>query len=231
MKTVFVTGTNRGLGLGFVKHLLKKNFHVLATCRDLIEATELRGLRETYSESLEIFEIDLLEQNCSEEMKRFLRNRPVDIFINNAGVMGPRNQDLQSISVKPWIDVMSVNLIAPLIITQSILENISIGKDKKMFFLSSRVGSIGENTGGGRYIYRSSKSALNQIVKSLSIDLYSKGITTLALHPGWVLTDMGGPDALVTVDESVKGMLEVIENVSLTDSGKFFNFDGKEISW
>ena len=100
-----------------------------------------------------------------------------------------------------------------------------------MFFLSSKVGSISDNTGGGMYIYRSSKTALNQVIKSLSIDLLSKGISVIALHPGWVRTDMGGPNALISIEESVNGMATVISKKSLDDTGKFFNFDGKEIPW
>ncbi|MEE2773846.1 MAG: SDR family oxidoreductase [Pseudomonadota bacterium] len=231
MKTVFVTGTNRGLGLGFVDHLLKENYRVLATCRDLNQAPELRRLQRQFPESLEVFEVDLLTKDFVDRIKSVLRNRAIDIFINNAGAMGPKNQDFQSISLNPWVAIMHVNVMAPLLIAQSIVSNLVLGHDKKMFFLSSRVGSISENTGGGRYIYRSSKSALNQVVKSLSIDLLSQEISAVALHPGWVLTDMGGPNALVTVDESIRGMIKVIERVSLNDSGKFFNYDGKEISW
>ena len=105
------------------------------------------------------------------------------------------------------------------------------GKDKKLVYVSSKVGSIGDNSGGGSYIYRSSKTALNQVVKSLSIDLKDQGFEVVAVHPGWVQTDMGGPNALIDVTTSVAGLINVITNLSGSDSGKFFNYDGQTIPW
>jgi len=153
------------------------------------------------------------------------------IYSYNAGVIGSGAQRFGSVTSPDWLEVLRVNLIAPLLISQSLITNIEKGLEKKMFFLSSKVGSISDNTGGGMYIYRSSKTALNQVVKSLSIDLLSKGISVIALHPGWVRTDMGGPNALISIEESVNGMATVISKKSLDDTGKFFNFDGKEIPW
>ena len=100
-----------------------------------------------------------------------------------------------------------------------------------MIFISSRVGSITENTGGAMYAYRSSKTALNQVVKSLSIDLFDRNVASIALHPGWVLTDMGGPNAPVSIDESIEGMTQVIHKTDIRDTGRFLNYDGKELPW
>ena len=93
------------------------------------------------------------------------------------------------------------------------------------------MGSIGDNTSGGMYIYRSSKAGLNQLVKSLSVDLKSQGITVVSLHPGWVKTDMGGPNAPVSIDESIEGMMKVIDTTNIRDTGRFLNYDGKELPW
>ena len=125
----------------------------------------------------------------------------------------------------------SVNLIAPLMITQAVIENIKKGSAKKIYFLSSQLGSIEDNKSGGMYIYRSSKSGLNQVVKSLSIDLKAYGITVVSLHPGWVKTDMGGANAPVSIDESVEGMIRVIEITDIKDTGKFLNYHGRELPW
>ena len=145
--------------------------------------------------------------------------------------MGSSAQNFNAVSAEPWLEVLKVNLIAPLLITQSIIDNVKKGFDKKIYFLSSRVGSIEDNSGGGRYIYRSSKTALNQVVKSLSIDLKELGITVISLHPGWVRTDMGGPNALISVDESINGMMSVIEKTDIKNTGQFLNYDGNEIPW
>ena len=187
--------------------------------------------KKKYPHSLEIFEVNLLDENSSNLLSNFLVDEPIDIFINNAGIIGDSSQHFKSVSLKPWLEVLKVNLIAPLIITQSIIKNIEKSSDKKIYFLSSKVGSIEDNRGGGMYIYRSSKTALNQVVKSLSVDLKPLGISVISLHPGWVRTDMGGPNALISVDESVNGMMTVISNTDIKNSGQFLNYDGNEIPW
>ena len=230
MKNVLVTGANRGLGLGFVKNYLGKNVNVVATTRDLKSSKELLAIKEKFPNNLKIFELDLLKESAGHTMSNFLGGRPIDILINNAGV-GSTNQHFQAVSPKPWLEVLKVNLIAPLMVTQAIIDNVKKGSDKKIYFLSSQLGSIADNTSGGMYIYRSSKTGLNQVVKSLSVDLKPQGITVVSLHPGWVKTDMGGPNAPVSIDESIEGMMQVIYSTDIRDSGRFLNYDGKELPW
>ena len=230
MTNVVITGANRGLGLGFVKNYLAKNVNVVSTTRDLKRSKELLAIKERFPNNLEIFELDLLKESAGYTVANFLGDRPIDILIINAGV-GSNNQYLQAVSPKPWMEVLKVNLIAPLMVTQSIIDNVKKGSDKKIYFLSSQLGSIADNTSGGMYIYRSSKTGLNQVVKSLSVDLKPQGITVVSLHPGWVKTDMGGPNAPVSIDESIEGMMNVIETTNINDSGRFLNFDGKELPW
>ena len=230
MTDVLVTGANRGLGLGFVKNYLGKNVNVVGTTRDLKSSKELLALKEKFPNNLEIFELDLLKESAGDTLANFLGERPIDILINNAGV-GSTNQHFEAVSPKPWLEVLKVNLIAPLMITQSIINNVKKGSDKKIYFLSSQLGSIGDNASGGMYIYRSSKTGLNQVVKSLSVDLKPQGITVVSLHPGWVKTDMGGPNAPVSIDESIEGMMQVIDATDIRDTGRFLNYDGKELPW
>ena len=230
MISVLITGANRGLGFGFVKSFLAKNINVICTTRNISGSKELLECKKNYPDNLEILELDLLEENSENILSDLLSDKPIDIFINNAGV-GNSNQRFGVVSSKPWLDVLKVNLIAPLTLTQSIIENIKKGSEKKIYFLSSQLGSIGDNTSGGMYIYRSSKTALNQVVKSLSVDLKPMGITVISLHPGWVKTDMGGPNAPVQIDESVKGMMKVIETTDISNTGTFLNYDGKELPW
>ena len=179
---------------------------------------------------MEIFELDLLKENAAVTLANFIKDRPIDILISNAGV-GSSNQHFQAVSSTRWLEVLKVNLIAPLLITQAIIKNVKISSAKKIYFLSSQLGSIEDNKSGGMYIYRSSKTGLNQVAKSLSIDLKAYGITVVALHPGWVKTDMGGPNAPVSIDESVEGMIRVIDTTDIKDTGKFLNYDGKELPW
>ena len=230
MTNVLVTGANRGLGLGFVTNYLGKNVNVVSTTRDIKSSRELLSLKERFPDNLEIFELDLLKESAGDTLANFLGERPIDILINNAGI-GSTNQHFQAVSPKPWLEVLKVNLIAPLMVTQSIIDNVKKGVDKKIYFLSSQLGSIEDNTSGGMYIYRSSKTGLNQVVKSLSVDLKPQGITVVSLHPGWVKTDMGGPNAPVSIDESIEGMMQVIDSTDIRDTGRFLNYDGKELPW
>ena len=230
MTNVLITGANRGLGLGFVKSFLAKNVNVICTTRNIPGSKELLECKKKYPKNLQILELDLLGENSENALSDLLSDKPIDIFINNAGV-GNSNQRFGVVSSKPWVEVLKVNLIAPLTVTQSIIENIKKGSDKKIYFLSSQLGSIEDNTSGGMYIYRSSKTALNQVVKSLSVDLKPMGITVISLHPGWVKTDMGGPNAPVSIDESIKGMMKVIDATDIRNTGTFLNFDGQELPW
>lgn len=231
MKNVFITGTNRGLGLELAKQYLNRGEKVFATCRDSSKSVELESLRKSADGNLEIIELNLFSDESINQVSKSIDDQPIDLFINNAGMMGPRNISLGAVSGSIWAEVFRVNTIAPLLLAQALLANIEKGQEKKMIFMSSRVGSIQENSGGSMYSYRSSKTALNQVVKSLSVDLFVSNICAVALHPGWVLTDMGGPNALIDVKTSVSGMISVIEKLLLSDTGKFFNYDGSHIYW
>jgi len=228
--SILITGTNRGIGLEFVKHYLKNNEKVIATYRNKNSVKDLLELKNTTS-NLSLVELDVSNSNSINEFASKITDQPIDTFINNAGVFGPRNNEFGNFNAKEWLDVFNINTIAPLLITQKILKNLRLGKNKKLVFISSKVGSIEENTGGGMYIYRSSKTALNQVIKNLSIDFKDENFIAAALHPGWVQTDMGGPNALIDTKTSVKGMAEVIDRLVLKNSGKFYNYDGSSIPW
>ena len=154
MANVLVTGANRGLGLGFVKNYLGKNVNVVSTTRDIKGSKELLALKENFRDTLEIFELDFIKESAGDTIANLIGDRPIDILINNAGV-GSTNQHFRAVSPKPWLEVLKVNLIAPLIVTQAIIDNVKKGSDKKIFFLSSQLGSIADNTSGGMYIYLS----------------------------------------------------------------------------
>ena len=228
--SILITGTNRGIGLEFVKHYIKNNEKVIATCRNRNSAKDLLELENT-TNNLSLVELDVSNPNSINNFTSKIAGLPIDTFISNAGVSGPKNIEFGNFDAKEWLDVFNINTIAPLLITQKILKNLRLGKDKKLAFISSKVGSIEDNTSGGMYIYRTSKTALNQVIKSLSIDFKEDNFIVVALNPGWVLTDMGGPNALIDTKTSVKGLIEVIDNLTPKNSGKFYNYDGSPIPW
>ena len=155
----------------------------------------------------------------------------LDVLINNAGYYGPKGYGFGNTDIDEWRKVLEINTIAPLKLVEALFPNLQKGQLKKIACLSSKVGSMTENTSGGGYIYRSSKAALNSVVKSLSNDLSSQDFTVLALHPGWVQTEMGGPNALIDTQTSAAGLVEVIESADLSRSGEFINYDGTALPW
>jgi NAD(P)-dependent dehydrogenase (short-subunit alcohol dehydrogenase family) len=230
MTTVLITGTNRGIGLEFVKKCLQQGDRVIATCRDISAATDLKALADG-SENLQLVELDVADYETLQSFPQRLDGVAIDVFINNAGVYGPKDTGFGEVDGQFWSDVLHINAIAPMLLTQLIIDNLRSGVDKKLLYVSSKMGSIDDNGGGGSYVYRSSKTALNSVVKSLSIDLGNEGFTVAVLHPGWVLTDMGGPNALIDTNTSVSGMMEVIANLDKGQNGSFFNYDGSIIPW
>lgn len=230
MTTYLITGTNRGIGLEFTQQILARGDRVIATCRDIAGAGELKELQGRY-EALEIRQLDVASSDSMQEFAGQLENAAIDVFINNAGVYGPSDVKFGEVDAQVWASVLQVNSIAPLILSQLLMPNLRQGKDKKLLYLTSKMGSIEDNSGGGSYIYRSSKTALNSVVKSLAIDLAAEGFSAAVLHPGWVLTDMGGPNALIDTKTSVAGMLTVIDKLDAEGSGSFFNYDGSIIPW
>lgn len=230
MATVLITGTNRGLGLEFVKHFLERSDTVIATCRDSNSATELQGLAAN-NENLSLMNLDVGDEQSMAGFATELKDTAIDVFINNAGVYGPRDANFGNVGSSDWEQVLRVNAIAPMLLTQLIIDSLRQGKDKKLVYVTSKMGSIDDNKGGGNYIYRSSKTALNSVVKSLSVDLASEGFSVAVVHPGWVRTDMGGPNGLIDVQTSVSGMMGVIDGLGPENSGEFFNYDGSLIPW
>nr|WP_229648835.1 SDR family oxidoreductase [Vibrio splendidus]MCC4878929.1 SDR family oxidoreductase [Vibrio splendidus] len=228
MSVIFITGANRGIGLSLTQQYLEGSHKVCATYRDANSAKELLSLAD-HNSNLTCIQLEITDYQAVSHLTSQIES--IDILINNAGYYGPKGYSLGNTDVEEWRRVFEVNTIAPLKLVETLLPLIEISDVKKIACLSSRVGSMSENTSGGGYIYRSSKAALNSVVKSLSNDLTDNGFTVLALHPGWVQTEMGGPNALIDTDTSASGLIKVIESANTEMSGHFFNFDGSEIDW
>ena len=226
--TVLITGANRGLGLKFTELYAKKKFNVFATCRAPQNANSLLKLAEQ-NELITIHPLDVGINEEIEDLAYKIKDVPIDILINNAGIW--RSSSLGSANKQAWLESFAINSIAPYEVIQALLPNIKMGVLKKVVSITSKMGSIDDNTSGGSYIYRSSKSALNMIMRSLENDLRAYDIATLTLHPGWVQTDMGGMNALINDEQSVSGMIEVIDALNIKNSGRFIDYAGKHINW
>jgi NAD(P)-dependent dehydrogenase (short-subunit alcohol dehydrogenase family) len=221
MPTVLITGASRGLGREFARQYEAGGWRVIATCRDPSKY-DLEG---------EVYPLDVADPDSVAALHKELAGEDIDLLINNAGVYGPRGLDFGNLDYGAWEDVLRTNVLGPMRVAEAFAHHLSQSEKKTMVFISSKVASIADNTSGGSYIYRSSKTALNMAVKSLSLDLSDKGVICLLLHPGWVRTDMGGPSGLIDAATSVAGMREVIDRAGAAESGRFFNYDGSELPW
>lgn len=225
--TVLITGTNRGLGLEFVKQFAIEGYQVIACTRKINKKDELHQLQEKFK-TISICKLDIANFSSIDQFAKLFK-KPIDILINNAGVYPDSSVD--HVDYKSWLDAFKINTLAAFKMTKAFLPHLKKGQLKKIASLTSKMGSIDDNSGGGEYIYRSSKTALNMVMKSLSIDLKPYDLSVITLHPGWVRTDMGGPNGLIDVDESVAGMKRQIDKLTIRTSGQFIAYDGKKIPW
>ena len=228
---VLITGTSRGIGLEFVRQCVEKQWRIFACCRHPQQAEALLGVARLNPDRISVHVVDMNELATIQALAYELRNEAIDILINNAGVYGPDNNGFGNVDVSGWQQTLLVNSIAPMKMVEALKENLMLGSGRTVACLSSKMGSMDDNGSGGSYIYRSSKAALNAVVKSLSIDLASEAIKVVALHPGWVKTDMGGPNAEISTRESVRQMLDTIVGLQAADSGRFIDIDGSDIPW
>ena len=226
MPTVLVTGANRGIGLEFAKSFANDGWRVHACTRNLEKARDLRAL----DGEVVCHKLDVTNGLKVASLAREIAQEPIDVLINNAGVYGPRT-GFGETNYDEWADVLQVNTLAPLRMVERFVGLVEKSTHKTVVNISSRMGSISDNTSGGAYIYRSSKAALNMVTKSLANDLAGRGIKAICFHPGWVQTDMGGDSASISPAAAVSGMRQVIAGLTPADSGKFFNYDGTPLEW
>jgi NAD(P)-dependent dehydrogenase (short-subunit alcohol dehydrogenase family) len=223
MPTVFITGANRGLGLEFARQYAKEGWRVIGTSRAPEKANDLRAVAAV------VQRLDVADFAAVAALGRDLARESIDVLIANAGIAGPRDARPEAIDGEAWCETFRVNAMAPLAVAAALLPSVTRGAQHKMVAITSRLGSIGANNEGGRYLYRSSKAALNAVWRSWAID--HPEIIAVLLHPGWVRTDMGGKEAPLAAEESVSGMRRVIARLGKDDRGRFYNYDGNSIPW
>jgi len=215
-----ITGSNRGIGLELTRQLAQKGRSVVAVCRKPSPELEALGVRVEA-------DIDVSRPENLAELARRLGDEPVDLLINNAGIL--RSYGLESVTAEAVREQIDVNSIGPLLVTQALLPRLHAGS--KVALVTSRMGSIGDNTSGGSYAYRMSKAALNAAGKSLAIDLQPRGVAVIILHPGFVRTEMTGRNGMVDADESARNLLARIEELTLETTGRFLHMNGEELPW
>ena len=194
-------------------------------------ASELRRLADASDDKLQILALDVTDSVIVQAAAAKLDGQAIDLLLNNAGIGGPRGQSVGNIDYEAWAKVLDVNTMGPLRVSEAFVDHVAQSERKLIVTITSGMGSLADNTSGGAYAYRSSKAAVNMVMRSLAIDLAPRGIACVVINPGWVLTDMGGPHATLTTAESVKKLRRLIETLGPGQSGKFFNYDGREYAW
>ncbi|CAJ0820493.1 hypothetical protein LMG19087_04118 [Ralstonia wenshanensis] len=229
-RTALILGASRGIGLETVKQYRADDWRVIATVRTQEAAQALQAL------GAETHVLDLTDANAVAGLAWKLDGEALDVAIYVAGIYGPRTQQgATPVSQADFDAVMHTNVWAPMGVLPAVLPMVEAGRNGAdepggvLAVISSRMGSIGDMTGNGGWLYRASKAAVNAVLRGVSID--AKNATCLTFHPGWVQTDMGGAGAAITAQESVAGIRRVIAGATRADNGGFRNYDGSVIEW
>jgi NAD(P)-dependent dehydrogenase (short-subunit alcohol dehydrogenase family) len=222
MKNAVVTGANRGIGLELTRQLLDSGYNVHATYR-----SNKGGLEHIDSNRLNIYKMDVRDQMQISNVVQSVDK--IDLLINNAGVADGRWQSISEIDIEHALEVLNVNAVSPVLVTQQSLPKLANGS--KVVMMSSLMGSISDCHSGRSYAYRASKTALNMFSMAMKNELDANGISLLIMHPGWVETDMGGPNAPLSTEESVSGIMQRIDEQDMSMSGRYVEYDGSPIEW
>jgi NAD(P)-dependent dehydrogenase (short-subunit alcohol dehydrogenase family) len=232
-----ISGASRGIGLEFVRQLLARGDTVEAGARVPAEAKQLASLAREAGNRLRIHPLDVSNTASVRAFAAAVSDAPIDVLINNAGV-GGKWDPLPETDFEDMGRTMEVNALGPMRLSAALLSAVLKGNTRKIVHLTTRMASMSENTpvgvygfAGGAYAYRMSKAALNAGMRTMAVDFREQGLITVLLNPGWVQTDLGGKMAPTRPEESVQGMLRVIDELSLASSGRFFDYQGKECPW
>jgi NAD(P)-dependent dehydrogenase (short-subunit alcohol dehydrogenase family) len=220
MRTVLISGANRGLGLEFARQYLAAGDRVIAGARDPSSAKELTSLPGR--EQLVVGALDVKEDASVKAFRRAFADEPIDILIANAGITGGgRQRRLGDIDYDAWLEAFAVNVLGPVRLAEAFVEQVAAGRERKMVAISSMLGSTEDTTGG----------QLNNVWRNLALELKDRQIACIAVHPGWVRTDMGGPQAPLEPEQSITALRGRIDSWTQDDTGKFLSWEGKELPW
>ena len=224
-KSIFITGANRGIGLELVKESLNKDFFVIGTFRNKLKS---KKVFEITSSNINLFEMNVIEETSISNVSNQL-NKPIDYLVCNAGINnGFGNLFDEDHSHTNMLEVLNINVLGCILTIKNLKKNLN--ENAKIILISSILG-IQKHNGSSAMIYRASKAAVNNVMVSISEELKSENITVVSFHPGWVRTDMGGPNADLSANESAKSLIKSFERLKFQDTGKFFNYDGKIINF
>ena len=230
-----ITGANRGIGLEFVRQLITQDVHVFAACRNPSKAGQLLKLQEDFPQQISIIKLDVTDDKSLADSHKLVcsKTNDIDLLVNNAAI-SQGDQKFGTFESSKIKSVLEVNTVAPLLVAQQFAQLLKRGERSKIVNISSGLGSLSRATNPRNprmNIYSSSKAALNMSTIHMAHDLVDHEIIVVSIHPGWVRTDMGGPNADIETNKSVSGMLQVIDSLQLKDTGSFYDYTGETIPW
>ena len=231
MSTVMIVGATRGIGLELTKQYANEGNTVIACARDLNAASQLDELASG-SENIKIEELDIAEASSIESASGRIGKESIDSIIIVAGYVGgmPENQTIDNIDVDEWHRTLNINTIGPLLVAKAFKENLSSSGNGNFMILSSQLAASTWPM-GGMYVYSTTKAAVSKVGQILALDWAQESIIVSIMHPGWVQTDMGGPAAEITAEESASGIRKVISGLKKEDSGNFYKWNGEIHPW
>jgi NAD(P)-dependent dehydrogenase (short-subunit alcohol dehydrogenase family) len=228
-RLALIVGANRGIGFGVTKEFLAHGWDVIATARDPANATALQALSAAHIGRVSIPKLDMNDPAAIDGFAATLGDRKLDAILVNAGVSGPEHRSASAATEAETGALMFTNAVAPIRLARALAGHLRAGSGV-LAFTSSVMGSVAENP-GGHELYRASKAALNSLSRGLWGELRSRNVTMISLHPGWVRTDMGGPSAAVSVEDSAAGIVNVIERQAGAHQHRFLDYTGRELPW
>ena len=225
MPTVLITGAGRGIGLEFARQYLAAGWQVIALQRSASDALSALPVQQ----HLKVLLCSLTDDKALADTLATLDGQTIDVLINNAGTMNDKG--FGDFDRDDWRRVFDINVYTPQSVSELLADNVAASDNGRIVTVSSMLGSMALNTSGGLYAYRASKAAANALMKSMAVDLAPRGIVAAALHPGWVRTDMGGPQATLDTTASVSGLRDVIRSLDASRAGELIDFKGKTLPW
>lgn len=225
-QTIIVTGASRGIGLEMCRVMAMRGDGVIATARTTTPALAELALVH----GVEVMELEVTDAASIAAMARRLEGRAIDVLINNAGVSSVA-KTLGELTMEELQRVFSINASAPMLVAAALLPNLRLGARKVVMNISSQLASIANNKGGSTLPYRASKAALNQLTVCMANELRADEFCCVCVHPGWVKTDMGGPNAPLTPPESAGYLVRLLDGLTPAKSGAFLNYDGATMPW
>jgi NAD(P)-dependent dehydrogenase (short-subunit alcohol dehydrogenase family) len=242
MRSALITGASRGIGLEFVRQHLADGWQVYATCHKAASAGQLNTIKSNGRGQIHILEMDVTDAAQVKAVAEQLKGNPLDVLINNAGTVEPifygsgayegnDGPDLRNYDFDAWLELLKTNVLGPARVCGAFVDNLAAGERPVAVNISSTLASIASTWQAGRYGYRTSKAALNMLTRSIGEWYAKRGIILVSISPGWTRTEMGGPKATNSVEDSVKGVRDVIAGLTMAQAGTFFNFNGQTIPW